>query len=334
MNSALNSIFRPSKSRRLVSAWMVRESVPAALVNVREFHDLFDQIILMCGSFQADGSLPRQWPVEGRRALAAELRGLGISVLLDYSGPWEGAGMALARTPGIASSWIARMLEECNEVGADGVDLDIEGWPPEGRFPYARLVREASEALHERHLMLSVCVGALSPEARRENGIGFQDTSVLAHHADHLRAMVYDLYCPPSLFIGPTSTAPWGRETMAYLASQAPRHKIVMGLPTYSVDWNITDPAQSTQVNDFRWIAEREKESPIGRGWCYYWDVSLIRYTDARGHAHLLWVSDARSTRSHLRTVETLDLAGVCFWVLGGEDPAIWQALRETLRRK
>jgi hypothetical protein len=35
-----------------------------------------------------------------------------------------------------------------------------------------------------------------------------------------------------------------------------------MGLPTYSVDWNINDPTKSRQVNDYQWIAEQEKKSP------------------------------------------------------------------------
>jgi spore germination protein YaaH len=182
--------------------------------------------------------------------------------------------------------------------------------------------------------MLSICIYALSPEARRETTIGFWDAALLAHYADHIRPMTYDLYCPPSQFIGPTSTAPWGRDCMSYMVTHVPRHKIIMGLPTYSVDWNINDPKQSRQVYDHEWIAAREKESPIGRGWCYYWDVNLIRFNDANNHAHLLYVSDARSTKSHLVTVDSMDLGGICFWMLsGGDDPAIWQCVGEHLKR-
>ena len=62
--------------------------------------------------------------------------------------------------------------------------------------------------------------------------------------------------------------------------------------------------------------------------------MNLIRYADDKGHAHLLWVSDARSTRCHLVNVDSLDLAGVCFWVLtGGDDPNIWEAVRQHLAR-
>jgi spore germination protein YaaH len=329
----LNLIFRTPKTRRLVSAWMVQQTADEAVASVTRFQDTFDQVIFMCGGVKADGSHPTDWPLKERRDLASRMRDMGISVLNDYGGSWKEAGAAVARSPRGIQDVVQRMVEECDAVGADGVDIDFEHWPAEGRFVFTEFIRQLSEALHARNKMLSICVYALSAEARREVGIGFWDTSVLGNYADHLRAMTYDLYCPPSLYVGPTSTAPWGRDTMSYMATQVPRHKIVMGLPTYSVDWDMNDPTQSRQVNDCQWIAAREKESPIGRGWCYYWDVHLIRYTDEKGHAHLLWVSDARSTRSHLVTVDSLDLAGVCFWVLGGEDPAIWDAVRDHFRR-
>jgi len=331
--SNVNQIFRPSKTRRLVSAWIVNGSQQHALQRVKEFDDIFDQVIFMCGATTPDGGLPADWSVEERKRLNAEFRAMGVSTLNDYGGGGKDGCVEMCRNPKSLQSCIQNMVEECEKTESDGVDIDFEGWPADSRYAYNDFIAGLSEALHTRGKMLSICTYALSPAARRETGIGFWDTSVLAHYADHLRAMTYDLFAPPSQFIGPTSTAPWGRETMAYMATQVPRHKIVMGLPTYSVDWDINDPTRSRQVYDYKWIAEREKESPIGRGWCYGWDVNLIRYNDAENHAHLMWVSDAMSTRSHLVTVDSNDLAGVCFWVLTEDDPAIWEAVRQHFRR-
>jgi spore germination protein len=146
--------------------------------------------------------------------------------------------------------------------------------------------------------------------------------------------MNYDLFGPwnPEV-VGPTSTAPWARERMAHLAGEVPKHKIVMGLPTYSLDWDIDEPARSRQVYDTDFIAAREKDSANGRHWIPHWDVSVVRYTDADDHIHLLYITDARSTRSHLETTDILDLAGVCFWALWGDDPAIWECVRRHLGR-
>lgn len=174
----------------------------------------------------------------------------------------------------------------------------------------------------------------VTPAARREKGMGFIDPHAVAPMVDHFHAMTYDMFCPPSPYIGPTSTAPWARDAMRALVSMVPVHKLMMGLPTYSIDWDVTDPTRSRCVSDAAFLAEKEKISPIGRGWCYYWDVGLIRYTDEAEHAHMIYVSDARSTRSHLETANALDLAGVFFWVLGGqEDTGIYRVVRDHFHR-
>jgi len=334
MTTMTNPLHRPTKTRRLVSAWTVQGSAGAALERVREFEDTFDQVVLMCGGVEPDGRLPDSWPIAARKQFVTELRKLNVSALLDWGGRWSEELGASFHTARHLESYVQRMVDECEQCGADGVDIDIEGWPATMRNPYTDFIVQLSEALRRRDKTVSVCTFSLSREAKREQGIGFIDPVILTPHVDQFRCMTYDLYCPPSQFVGPTSTAPWGRETMQYMADRVPCEKIIMGLPTYSVDWDIADPTNSRQVNDHKFIAEREAESPIGRGWCYFQDVSLIRYTDVDDHPHLLWVSDARSTKSHLITVDTHDLAGVSFWVLtGDEDLKIWQAVREHFRR-
>ena len=331
MNST-NTLHRPTKTRRLVSAWISPEE--KVLKRIEEHADLFDQIVFMCGSLAPDGKLESVWPIEKRREMAKALKEMGISVLLDYGGRWSEEIKNSFESPKTLSSYVDNLIEDCNQVGADGLDIDIEGWPAISRNVYTDLIAGLSAELRKQNGLLSVCYSSLSRESRRENGIGFMDPVLLAPYVDQFRCMTYDLYCPPSEFIGPTSTAPWGRETMQYMSSRVPCEKIVMGLPTYSVDWDMNDSSKSRQVNDCEWIDECEAKSTIGRGWCYFWDVGLIRYTDDEGHAHVLYVSDARSTRSHLVTVDSLDLAGVSFWVLtGDEDPRIWDAVKNHFNR-
>lgn len=330
-----NPLHRPTKTRRLVSAWMVPRGAEAALTRIRQFSGLFDEIVLMCGGIEPGGRIGAGWPIDKRRHVVDELHQMDISVLLDWGGRYSGELGQSVRDASQVRTYVQAMLQQCDDAGADGIDIDLEGWPATMRNAYTELLVRLSEGLRERDKSLSVCMFSLSRAARREQGIGFIDPVILVPYVDQFRCMTYDLYCPPSQFVGPTSTAPWGRETMGYMVTRVPPEKIVMGLPTYSVDWDINDPTRSRQVNDANFIAEKEKLSPIGRGWCYYDDVSLIRYTDVENHAHLLWVSDARSTRSHMATVDSLDLAGVCFWVLTGtEDARIWQAVYDHFQRQ
>jgi spore germination protein YaaH len=328
-----NPIYRPPKSRRLVSAWMLGREAEHAVEIVTEFQDIFDQVIFMCPHPDPDGSLSDTWPAAERKELARTFRQLGVSTLNDYSGGAE-IWVELSKSPKTIRALVGNIVAECEETGADGADIDFEHLPPQQRFAFADFIRQLSDALHARGMMLSICTNAPCRAHRRDGALPFLDLSVIAQYVDHIRPMNYDLFYPSSPVLGPTSTAPWARERMEYLSAQVARHKIIMGLPTYSVDWDITDPTKSRQVYDHQWIAEREKESEIGRAWLSHWDVGLIRYTDAEGHIHLLYVTDGRSTQSHLETADALDLGGICFWVLMGDDPAIWECVRRYFGRR
>ena len=60
MSADTNPIFKATKTRRLVSAWVIPEDADHALARVREFEDIFDQVIFMCHHAQPDGSLPTE----------------------------------------------------------------------------------------------------------------------------------------------------------------------------------------------------------------------------------------------------------------------------------
>ncbi len=328
-----NPVFKPPKTRRLVSAWVVPEHADHALERAKQFDDIFDQVILMCQHANTDGSLPTSWPAADRKRLIAEFADLGVSVLNDYSGVAD-TFAALSESPNTVETLITNMVEECEQTGADGVDIDFEGLHTQDRFAFTDFIAQLAQALHARGKMLSICTNAPSRSSRRDGGITFLELPTLAHYVDHLRPMNYDLFGPwtPEI-VGPTCTAPWAKDRMEYLAAEVPRHKLIMGLPTYSLDFDLTEPKRSRQVYDYEWIGERVKESTIRRPWISHWDVSVARYTGSDGHIHLLYVTDARSTRSHLETADLLDVAGICFWCLMGDDPKIWEAIRQHFGR-
>jgi spore germination protein len=311
---------------------MLRENSEHALAVAKEYQDILDQVVFMCDQARPDASLPNSWPVDERRELTKQFNELGVSVLNDYSGLKE-TWFQLTASPGAVAALVQNMVEECELTGADGVDLDFEQLPTENRFSYGKFVSQLSDELHARGKMLSICTASPCSTETRDFGLPFLDTSWLGHYVDHVRPMNYGLFFPSTPILGPTATAPWARERMEYLMLQVPRHKIIMGLPTYSVDWDVTDPTKSRQIYDWKWLAEREKESEIGRAWLPHMDVGLMRFLDAEGHIHYVYVTDAKSTRSHLETVIALDLAGICFWCMRGEDPAIWDTVRAMFSR-
>src|SRR5688572_6476406 len=96
-NSA-NQAFRPTKTRRLVSAWMVNNLVDEVVATVGKFQDTIDQVVFMCGGVKADGTLPTEFPLARRKELSQRFRDIGVSTLNDYGGGSKDGGADVIRS--------------------------------------------------------------------------------------------------------------------------------------------------------------------------------------------------------------------------------------------
>jgi spore germination protein YaaH len=109
--------------------------------------------------------------------------------------------------------------------------------------------------------------------------------------------------------------------------SEIPRDKIILGVPTYGYDWNGSQPARDVQWTEAEAIAQAHA-APV------MWDPTAqspwFAYTDSQGHPHTVWFEDARSLSAKLALAATYRVNGVAIWRLGGEDPAIWEQLRQA----
>jgi spore germination protein YaaH len=324
--------FAKTKTRRHVAVCVAIPDVADLAARLKPFEDVFDEIVVSSFS-PIPGGKSRYTPDDHRR-LVESCHAMAMSAVDCYGWRYTPECQAVLAAPAEIRRCIAHMVERCETSGSDGLVVDFEAWPPHTRFAFTDFIAQLSPELHRRGKTLSVAAYPANTAQRRERGQPFIDVHSIAPLADRFHVMTYDQFCPPSPYIGPTSTTPWARDGMQDMLTQAPGYKLLMGLPTYSVDWDVTDPTRSRQVNDAAHLEACETISPIGRGWCYYWDVGLIRYVDSDQHIHLIYVSDARSTRSQLQNVDQLDLAGIFFWVFNGrEDPEIYRAVRSHFAR-
>ena len=53
-------------------------------------------------------------------------------------------------------------------------------------------------------------------------------------------------------------------------------------------------------------------------------------YTDDSGRPHTAWYENARSLKDKVDLALQYRVSGVFIWVLGGEDPEIWETLRQA----
>jgi spore germination protein YaaH len=137
--------------------------------------------------------------------------------------------------------------------------------------------------------------------------------------------MAYDYHwetSPP----GAVAPAGWVDEVIAWTVTQIPAEKVVLGAVLLGYDWvgragiTVDDETAAALAAAHRATIRRARDqSP--------W----FTYSDPDGRAHTVWWEDARSVAVKLRVAARYRLGGVFFWRLGGEDPAVWSAVRAWL---
>ncbi len=232
-------------------------------------------------------------------------------------------------TPEHRKKTIDGYLRECREKGYDGIDLDQEGIEASFRDRYTLFLREASERLHKAGKKLAICVGYMMSTRKTTNKThmwNFYDPKVIAETCDMVRIMCYDYYSMSGRGVGPISTKPWAKDAMKYWLKYIPREKLIMGLPAYSGDFEMTSDGSRKRVYaDNPVVPDGTK---IERVWLPYEQINSYRYLDDKGHLHLFFASDAVSTRAHLETVDKLDLAGIGLWHYDSVTAQSWKVIR------
>ena len=258
---------------------------------------------------------------------------------------WGVSGNASAfDTPAHTQSTLDKYLQACLSKGYDGIDLDFEHLAPALQERYSEFLRKASSALHGTGKKLSHCVGFYPGMELNPPKKIFYDPKVVAETCDLIRVMCYDLYFAPgrgdpklldrpdTQGIGPTSSFPWARAAMLFWLKQAPREKLIMGLPAYSNDYALSLKGKGQQVYSSR--PQVPGQAPMDKAWLWYERLPVYLYTGGDGATHLFYASDADSTGAHLETVDELNLPGIGFWHFSSVDENTWKTVRGWLNSK
>ena len=243
-------------------------------------------------------------------------------------------------TPDHRRATVNQYLQACSSLGYDGIDLDFEQLDPSFQTPYSEFLHEASSRLHAVGKKLSHSVGCYPNGSWSSPRKTFYDPKVVGETCDLVRVMCYDMYWAPGVGdptlkhrpdtqgVGPTSSYPWARAGMRFWLDQAPREKLVMGLPAYSNDYTLSSKIVGKQV----YAAEPSFPGPRRKIWLWYDRLFMYVYGERGAAPHLFYASDAESTKAHLETVDELNLPAVGFWHFSSVDPATWKAVRDWLR--
>ncbi|MHB1794680.1 MAG: glycosyl hydrolase family 18 protein [Acidobacteriaceae bacterium] len=233
------------------------------------------------------------------------------------------------------------LVRICKQNGYLGIQFDFENIDWRDGAALSQTVAETAAALHAAGFQLSIATVPNAPGHPGETAYsgwmfrdwrGAYDLKALVQSVDLICLMTYDqhtAYTPP----GPVAGYPWVLENLKYALAVVPKNKLSLGIPVYGYHWFAGMPVggKNAPNNSAEYIgtpaamqlahaydAKLQWDSEDKTAWFYFYraqDREYIFYTDARTFA------------ARYELVKQDGLEGFCSWVLGEEDPAIWQLL-------
>jgi len=237
---------------------------------------------------------------------------------------------------------IGWLLEECRRNHLYGIQFDFENISIDDRDAYTQFYREAADALHAEGFRIAMAVVHRPdelPGPTRYHAWLFRnwragyDLEAIGRIGDFVSIMTYSQHTrrtPP----GPNASVAWDREVVEYFLRYIPAEKLSLGIPTVSQHWYTSQEdritpemarSYSATVTWERAMALIERNDAHVQ-WSDEHQVPYAFFSRG-GTFEWIFMENARSFRAKLGVIEQFGLRGFSVWVLGHEDPGIWDAL-------
>lgn len=244
------------------------------------------------------------------------------------------------------------LRDEGRKYSYYGWQLDLEHIKLEDKEKFIQFVTYLKGELAKDNLKLSAAIVSkisdypedYTPTYWRE-WAGVYDYERLGKVLDFVSVMAYDQPNGP----GPVATIDWSKKVMNYTLTKIPKEKVSFGIPTYS--WAYRSVDLKNKKSHFRmvdyglvqtWATQAEKQKVIklsveGYKQAYqkYWVTGTgsssifggqtwISY-NYNGVNYTIWAENAESFQRKLGNIKQAGLRGYSAWVLGDEDPKVWE---------
>ena len=234
-------------------------------------------------------------------------------------------------------------VRECKENGYDGINLDIEDVMWTDRDGLSALVKKTADVLHREHLQVQIDVVPNAPGHAGETAFGkwiFQewrgayDLKALAESVDLICLMTYDQSTRWTV-PGPVGGWVWTKQNLDYALKAVPKDKLSLGIAVYGYHWYTGDPgltkAEKTPNPTAEYISEPNaiflRDTYGGKT---QWDEEEHTpwfYINRDQMREWVFYTDKRAYMDRYELAKQSGIQGVCSWLLGEEDPAIWAAI-------
>ena len=265
------------------------------------------------------GGIPR-WVEEQRLSV--------VPMITNHVGNrWDRETVAAVLTDGSRRRYhVDQIVRLAVDGDYPGVELDYENLQASDREPFSQFLQELAAGLHNRGKQVSVAVHAKLTEPGDWEGPRAQDWSRIGELADRVVVMTYD-YDPSRP--GPIAPLDWTRGVLRFAKSRMSAAKIIQGVPLYGYDWAENRTATDRTHREIMATAQRHGATPRRDEASRHLTFDYVE----GGVRHQVWLADGDTVAALLAIGREEGIAGFALWRLGGEDPAVWGAVRGVMAR-
>lgn len=286
---------------------------------------------------------------EKKYVTKAHKAGLQVWVMLDDINI-STDGLQVFGTTSHRKTLIAAVIDAVKELGADGINLDVETIKSDVGPSYIQFIRELSAACRKEKLVLSVDNYSPMPHT------AFYDRTQQGQVVDYVVVMAYDEHYVKGPEAGSTSSLAFVKQSAERTIAEVPKEKVIVGLPFYSRLWCETpaesesDKTDNSQVfvdnSDGAYDSKNNKYLLSSKGVSMEGENNIIRehdlsltwlddvgqfYTEyeENGSWYRLWVEDENSMDLKMQAACSYEPGGVAFFKLNMENKETWSIIRK-----
>ncbi len=275
------------------------------------------------------------WPINGLVDLA---HSRGVKVIVTVTNfDNSGIGTLLANAE-FRQAAIDNLISRVVQGNADGVNIDFEFVPASARSNFNTFIHDLTQAFHDQVPGSEVSIAM--PSVDWSNAY---DYNYLSDNSDGLMIMAYGYYWSGSSNAGPISPLNSGlsswyisRTIQDYLTKTGnDGSQLILGLPWYGRDWQVTSTAINAPVVDntsgATILYPSAESSAQSYGKQYHTSTATAWYNYNNGDQHQVWFDDSLSLVTKYQYAVDEDIKGIGIWALGydGGRPEIWGGLSE-----
>ncbi len=207
----------------------------------------------------------------------------------------------------------------------DGFQVDFENINATDRELLTKFMSELAGRLKPKNKLVTMAVAAKARDVTT-GWAGSYDYAKLAPSLDLVTIMAYD-YSYSGGSAGPVAPINWVNSVAVFAASQFGVSKVLLGIPFYGYDWNMTKggKAVSRRYQDTLDTVQQNKGS---FGYDQNFQTPFADYTTPEGDKHRIWYEDPRSMEAKMETLRTNKLGGWAAWRLGHEGGDFWPVIK------